>query len=357
MTLRITPIIGITMGDAAGIGPEIIAKALSSERIYDICRPIVIGDANIINEGMKVAHARLKTNRIASISHAKFTYGVVDVFDLHNIELKKLKMGQPQAMCGKASVEYITKAVEMAMKGEIHAITTAPISKEAINMADYRYAGHTEILAHLTKTKDYAMMLVAGSLRVIHVTTHIPLYRVSELIKKDRLVSTIELAFSTLRGLGFKNPRIAVAGLNPHAGENGLLGREELDEIKPAIELARERGIDAVGPIPADTVFVRTRGGEFDIVVVMYHDQGHIPIKLLGFEFDEDTKKWKAVGGVNVTIGLPIIRTSVDHGTAYGKAGKKEGTANPQSLIEAIKLAAEMASEKFKTSEGISRAE
>jgi 4-hydroxythreonine-4-phosphate dehydrogenase len=299
-----------------------------------------------MEEAIKVARVALEINPIAEIFEARFTYGLIDVLDLHNIQMQKLKMGQPQVMCGKASVEFIKKAVELAMNKEIHAITTAPISKEAINMANYRYAGHTEILADLTKTKSYAMMLVAGPLRVIHVTTHVPFIRVPELIKKDRLVSIAELAFSTLKDIGFKNPRIAVAGLNPHAGENGLLGREEIEQIKPAIELARKKGIDVIGPIPADTVFVRARGGEFDAVVVMYHDQGHIPIKLLGFEFDEKTKNWKAIGGVNISIGLPIIRTSVDHGTAYGKAGRREGTANPQSLIEAIKLAVQMATQK-----------
>ena len=258
-------------------------------------------------------------------------------------------MGKPQAMAGKASVEYIKKAMELALKGEIHAIATAPISKEAINMAGYNYAGHTELLAHLTCTKDYAMMLIAGSLRVIHVTTHVPFSEVSKLIRKDRVYRTIKLAYDAMRRLGIQNPRIAVAGLNPHSGEGGLFGREEIDEIIPAVELARREGLNVTGPIPADTVFVRARGGEFDIVVAMYHDQGHIPIKLLGLEWDESKKRWTSVGGVNVTVGLPIIRTSVDHGTAYGKAGRKEGTANPQSLIEAIKMAAGFAKSSMHT--------
>ena len=336
------PIIGITMGDAAGIGPEIIAKALSLKEIYDVCRPIVIGDVDAMREGMKVAHVQLKINSIKEISDAKFEYGTIDVLDLNNIKIDELKMGEPQAMAGRASVEYIEKAVELALKGEIHAIVTAPISKEAINMAGYKYAGHTELLAHLTGTKDYAMMLVAGSLRVIHVTTHVPFSEVSKLIKKERVYNTIKLAYNVMRRLGISNPRIAVAGLNPHSGEGGLFGREEIDEIIPAIESAKKEGLNVKGPIPADTVFVRARGGEFDIVVAMYHDQGHIPIKMLGLEWDEDEKRWASVGGVNITVGLPIIRTSVDHGTAYGKAGRKEGTANPQSLIEAIKMAVEL---------------
>jgi len=336
------PTIGITMGDAAGIGPEIIAKTLSLKEIYEICRPIVIGDADVMKEGIKVAHVQLKINPIKRLVDADFKHGTIDVLDLNNIRIDKLEMGEPQAMAGKASVEYIEKAVEMVLKGEIHAIVTAPISKEAINMAGYNYAGHTELLAHLTGTKDYAMMLTAGSLRVIHVTTHVPFSEVSKLIKKEKVYRTIKMAHEVMRKLGVKNPRIAVAGLNPHSGEGGLFGREEIDEIIPAIELARSEGFNVTGPIPADTVFVRARGGEFDIVVAMYHDQGHIPIKLLGLEWDENKKRWTSVGGVNITVGLPIIRTSVDHGTAYGKAGRKEGTANPQSLIEAIKMSTEL---------------
>jgi len=336
------PIIGITMGDAAGIGPEIIAKALSLKEIYEVCRPVVIGDADVMEEGIKVAHADLKINSIKELSDAKFEHGTIDVLDLNNIKLKDLEMGKPQAMAGKASVEYIETAVELALKGKIHAIATAPISKEAINMAGYKYAGHTELLAHLTGTRDYAMMLIAGSLRVIHVTTHVPINEVSKIIKKERVFRTIKLAHDVMRKLGFSNPRIAVAGLNPHCGEGGLFGREEIDEIIPAIELARKEGFNVAGPLPADTVFVRARGGEFDVVVAMYHDQGHIPIKMLGLEWDEAKKRWTSVGGVNITVGLPIIRTSVDHGTAYGKAGRKEGTANPQSLIEAIKMAAKL---------------
>jgi len=336
------PIIGITMGDAAGIGPEIIAKALSLKEIYDVCRPVVIGDLDAMREGMKVAHVQLKINSIKELSDAKFEHGTIDILDLNNIKVNELTMGKPQAMVGRASVEYIEKAVELALKGEIHAITTAPISKEAINMAGYNYAGHTELLAHLTHAKNYAMMLIAESLRVIHVTTHVPFNEVPRLIKKEKVYRTIKLAHDVMQKLGIQNPRIAVTGLNPHCGEGGLFGREEIEEIIPAIELAKSEGLNVAGPIPADTVFVRARGGEFDIVVAMYHDQGHIPIKMLGLKWNENKKRWTSVGGVNVTVGLPIIRTSVDHGTAYGKAGRKEGTANPQSLIEAIKTAAKL---------------
>ena len=330
------------MGDAAGIGPEIIAKTLFLKEIYEICRPVVIGDADAMREGIKVAHVQLEINPIKNLADARFKHGIIDVMDLNNVRIEDLEMGKPQAMAGKASVEYIEKAVEMALNGEIHAIATAPISKEAIHMAGYNYSGHTELLAYLTGTKDYAMMLTAGSLRVIHVTTHVPLSEVSRLIKRERVYKTIKLAYNVMRRLGVENPRIAVAGLNPHCGEGGIFGREEIDEIIPAVESAKREGINVTGPIPADTVFVRARGGEFDIVVAMYHDQGHIPIKMLGLKWDEKKKRWTSVGGVNVTVGLPIIRTSVDHGTAYGKAGRKEGTANPQSMIEAVKMAAEL---------------
>lgn len=344
MNLALIPIIGITMGDAAGIGPEIIAKALSLREIYEVCKPVVIGDSRAMNEGIKTARIQLKLNPIRDLSGAQFRCGTIDIIDLENIRIDELEMGRPQAMAGKASVDYIKKAVELALKGEINAIATAPISKEAVSMAKYSYIAHTEILADLTHTSNYAMMLVAGQLRVIHVTTHVSLKEALRLIKKDRVLRVLKLTCETMKKyFQIQNPRIAVAGVNPHAGEGGLLGAEEKNEIAPAIEAAKSQGIDARGPIPADTVFVRARGGEFDAVVAMYHDQGHIPVKLLGFRLDEKTKKWEVMTGVNVTIGLSIIRTSVDHGTAYGKAGRKEGTANPQSLVEAIKLAARIA--------------
>ena len=251
------------------------------------------------------------------------------------------EMGKAQAMAGKAAVEYVEKAVELALKEEIHAIATAPVSKEAINLAGYNYMGHTEILAHLTNTRDYAMMLIAGSLRVIHVTAHVTLSEIPKLIKKDRVLTTLKLAHDSLQNLGFENPRISVAGLNPHKGEGGLLGKEEINEIAPAVDLARKQGINITGPLPADTIFVRAKGGEFDIVVAMYHDQGHIPVKLLGFKWNKTENRFDSVGGINITIGLPIIRTSVDHGTAFDIAGK--GIASEKSLLNAILYACKLA--------------
>lgn len=329
------PIIGITMGDAAGVGPEIIDKALSKKEMYEISRPLVIGELSVLQDALKVAKVNLNFNSIQTPSSAKFEQGTVDVIDLKNIKLSELKMGKAQAMNGKASVEYVEKAVELAMKGEIEAIVTAPLSKEAMNLAGYNYPGHTEILAHLTNTKDYSMMLAAGKLRVTHVTTHVSMKQACSLIKKDRVLKIIRVTNDAIKKLGIEKPKIAVAGLNAHAGEKGLFGDEEIKEISPAIEEAKKIGIDAIGPMPPDSVFLRASKGEYDAVVAMYHDQGHIPLKMIGFE-----------NGVNVTIGLPIIRTSVDHGTAYGRAGLRLGTGDPTSLEEAIKLAVQMA--KFK---------
>lgn len=325
------PIVGVTMGDAAGIGPEIIAKAMSQESVWDVCRPVVIGDADVLNVSLDVAGAKLHIRRISEIADAEFRRGCIDVLDLKNIDMKTLVMGKPQAMAGKASYEYIRKAVDLALDHKIDAITTAPISKEALNLAGYHYPGHTEILASLTGTKEYAMMFFAGELRVILVTIHLSLVEACSTIRKDLVLRTIELGDQTLKKLGVSAPRIAVAGLNPHASEGGLFGVEESKEIIPAMEVARRSGLAVSGPYPADTVFYRAKNGEFDLVVAMYHDQGCIPIKLIGFDI-----------GVNVTVGLPIVRTSPDHGTAYRRAGLGLGTASPQSIMEAIKLASRL---------------
>ncbi len=333
---EVRPLIGITMGDAAGIGPEIIDKALSKKEVYEIARPIVIGDVSVLEDALKVAKVQVKIQPVDKPSMARFEHGTIEVVDLRNIRLSELKMGQVQEMAGKASVEYVEKAVEMALKGEIDAIVTAPLNKEAMNLAGYDYAGHTEILAHLTNTKDYAMMLLAGKLRVVHATTHVSMRQACSLIRKERVLKTIRLAHDSMLKMGLQNPKIAVAGLNPHAGESGMFGDEEIREISPAIEEAKRAGINIIGPMPPDTVFLRASKGEYDAVVAMYHDQGHIPVKMLGFE-----------SGVNVTVGLPVIRTSVDHGTAYRRAGLRLGTGDPTSLEEALRLAVQMV--KFDT--------
>ena len=229
----------------------------------------------------------------------------------------------------------------MALAKEIDATVTGPISKEAINLAGFHYSGHTEIYADVTRTKDYAMMLVHEQFRVIHVSTHVSLREACDRVKKDRVYRVILLGYDALKRLGIENPRIAVAALNPHAGEGGMFGREEVEEIEPAIRLAQKDGLNVEGPIPPDTVFSKMQGGQYDLVVVMYHDQGHIPTKVIGFQYDDKTKTWGSMSGVNITCGLPIIRVSEDHGTAFGKAG--EGRANPQSMIQAITIAAQLA--------------
>jgi len=333
------PILGITMGDAAGVGPEIIVMALSREDIREICSPLVIGDAVTMEEAVRIVGLPNRVVALKEASEARFEEGVIEVLDLANIDLSKLTRGVVDSMAGKAAYEYVKRAVELALGGKIDAVVTAPLNKEAMNAAGYHYSGHTGILAELCKAKDVAMMLVAGELRVSHVTTHVSLREACGLVKKQRILKVIELTEEALKRIGIERPSIAVAGLNPHAGEGGLFGWEEVEEIEPAVEEAKRLGYDVTGPMPPDTVFYRaTRGKEigrsqFDGVVCMYHDQGHIPIKLLGF-FE----------GVNVTLGLPMTRTSVDHGTVFGKAGK--GTANPASLIEAIKLGARMASRR-----------
>ena len=333
------PIIGITMGDLAGIGSEIIVKALSKKELYDLCCPLVIGDASVMRATLKLVNTNQRVNPIHLVSEARFQYGTIDVVDLINVK-EKFEYGRVSAASGKASAEYIEKAVQLALTKEIDAIVTGPINKEAINKAGYNYAGHTEFLAHLTKTKNYTMLLTSGVLKVVHVTTHLSLKEACAFITKERVLETIKLANNVMLKLGYDDPKIAVASLNPHGGEGGLFGREEIEEIIPAVTIAKELGLDVTGPLPPDTVFIRAKGGAFDIVVAMYHDQGHIPIKLTGFEWNQTENKWSAVGGVNTTVGLPIIRTSVDHGVAYGKAGK--GIANPQSMIEAIRMAANL---------------
>lgn len=335
------PIIGISMGDPSGIGPEICAKALGLKELYEIGRPIVVGDAGIVGDAVRFSGLRLAVASCRKVSEAQFVHGVIDVFDLENLPLDHLRHKQVTAEQGRASFEYVAKVIELAMAGQIDATVTGPINKAAINAGGYHYAGHTEIYADLTQTRDYSMMLAEGDFRVAHVSTHVSLRKACERVKKERVLTVIRLAHEALRQLGIASPRIAVAGLNPHCGEGGLFGDEDDQEIAPAVTAARAEGIKAEGPMPADTVFSKMRGGMFDIVVVMYHDQGHIPTKLIGFQYDEKTEAWSHMAGVNVTLGLPIIRVSVDHGTAFGKAG--EGRANPQSMIEAIRLAARLA--------------
>lgn len=338
------PIIAITIGDPCGIGPEITVKALDIAEMYESCSPMVIGDADVMRQAVEIAKADIKINAVDTLDACKYQYGEIDVLDLKNVDLKQLKFGEVTQLGGEASFQYIVKGIKLALQGKVDAVTTGPIHKKAINLAGHKYSGHTEIFADYTETKDYCMMLVDKDFRVSHVTTHVAFRQVPDLIKKARVLKVIQLTNEALTKMGIEKPRIAVSGLNPHSGEEGMFGREEIEEISPAIEEACFTGIKADGPVPPDTVFVKLRGGQYDAAVAMYHDQGHIPTKLVGFKYDDRSGKWGSLSGVNTTLGLPIIRTSVDHGVAFGKAGK--GTANPESMIDAINLAAVMASGK-----------
>ena len=325
------PIIGVTMGDPAGIGPEISLKAASNPEILQISNPVIIGDYITLLRAAKYSKlAGLKIHPIKKIEDADVSRDVINVIDMENVDATKLKTGQISKMCGKAAVEYVEKAIDLAKQKKIAAIATAPLNKEAMHRAGYKYAGHTEILAHHTKTKEYGMMFVAPKFWLILVSTHVAIKNISKNISKRNVLRAIKLAHKTFITAAKKRPRIGVAGLNPHAGEHGIFGKEEIKSIVPAIKEAQKSGINAVGPISPDAVFNLANAGVYDIVVAMYHDQGLIPLKLLSFN-----------ESVNVTVGLPIIRTSVDHGTGFDIAGK--GIANPKSLIQAIKVAASFA--------------
>ncbi len=320
--------IAITMGDPAGVGPEVILKSFFQPgEIWRTCLPIVIGDRVVMEEAVRLLDLSVKLNIIREPGEAKLTPGTIDMIDMAAI--KEFEKKKPAAEGGRACAAYIRKAVDLALSKQVAAMVTAPISKEALKMAGMKWPGHTEMLAELTGTKDYAMMLVGGPLRVILVTIHTAIRNVPDMIKKDNILKTIRLARKACGMLGIKDPRIAVAGLNPHAGEAGIFGDEEIREIIPAIEAAGEEGLRTTGPFPPDTIFHKAYNGEIDMVVCMYHDQGLIPLKMLAFD-----------KGVNVTVGLPIIRTSPDHGTAYDIAWS--GQADPSSMIEAVKLASQM---------------
>ena len=348
------PIVGITMGDPAGNGPEITVKALAHADLYDRCRPIVVGDAKMIEQAARfVGRPDIQIHRCGQVSDAKFQPGTIDVLHLELIsDVKTFPIGQVSIEGGNAAFQCVKKVIQLAMDGQLDATCTNALNKEAMNKALEFYHGensdgythfdgHTEIYAAYTHTKKYTMMLAHHDLRVVHVSTHVSLREACDRVKKDRVLEVIQIADKACRDMGIENPKVAVAGLNPHCGENGLFGTEELQEIKPAIEAARAAGINAIGPIPPDSVFSEALGGWYDIVVCMYHDQGHIPLKTVGFVYDREAQAWKAVEGVNVTLGLPIIRTSVDHGTGFALAGK--GTSNELSLVNAIDYAVRMA--------------
>ncbi|HVH29234.1 MAG TPA: 4-hydroxythreonine-4-phosphate dehydrogenase PdxA [Vicinamibacterales bacterium] len=327
------PTVAITMGDAAGIGPEIIVKALARPEVPAAVRALVIGDARRLEKAAAIAGVAVDVRRVNGPGAATFAVGTIDCVDLGLIP-DDLPFGQLSAVAGDAAYRYVERAVSLAVAGDVDAICTAPLNKEALRAGGHNFPGHTELLAHLTGTPEVSMMLIAPGLRVIHCTTHIGLIDAIGHIDPDLVVRTIRRGHEALVPTGMAAPRIAVCGINPHAGEHGLFGRgEEESKVAPGVARARAEGIDAVGPLPADTTFFRAVRGDFDLVVAMYHDQGHCPVKVLGL----DT-------GVNVTVGLPVVRTSVDHGTAFDIAGT--GTADERSLVAALRQAAQLAAHR-----------
>jgi 4-phospho-D-threonate 3-dehydrogenase / 4-phospho-D-erythronate 3-dehydrogenase len=338
------PVVAITMGDPAGIGPEIAAKLFATPELFDICRPLLIGNSIIMKRAIQITKSRLEVHSVTGISEADFRKGKADIYNLSLNDPDAVQFGRISAEAGDLAFRIIRKAIDLAMIGDVDAVVTGPIQKSALHASGHLFAGHTEIFSHFTGTKKYAMLLADDKIKVIHVSTHVSLRKACDLVKKDRVKEVIVLMYQALKMMGIENPRIGVAGLNPHAGDNGLFGEEELNEIIPAIEEIRNTGIEATGPLSPDTLFVMAAGGRFDGCVAMFHDQGHIPFKLTGFEWDEHRHLMKSVKGVNITLGLPIIRTSVDHGTAFEIAGK--GIASPEALMNAVRYALKMTRNK-----------
>ncbi len=335
------PIIGITMGDAAGVGPEVAAKALMDETVTANCVPLLIGDAAVMVKAKHLVGNRSELKLVGDNMQLDHSSGVMNMLDLHNLKSDELVMGKISAACGRASVEYVIKAAQLALQHQIDAMVTAPINKEATRLAGYGELGHLELLAHYTDSKEYATMLVTENLKVVHLTTHYSLREAIVRVKRELILERLQLTHRSFNNWGNSHPVIGVAALNPHGGEGGLIGNEEIDEILPAVKLANEMGIDARGPYPADTIFNRALNGEFDVVLAMYHDQGHIPIKV-----------HNVARSISIALGLPFIRTSVDHGTAYDIAWK--GRADALSMIEAIKEAVRLAVKRLQIRRQIS---
>ncbi len=334
------------MGDPAGIGPEIVVRALSRPETYEKCRPLVTGDATVIARAVEVLGLPLAVHPIERVGDARFACGTIDVYDLKCIDPASFAFGQVSAQCGHAAFVSIRKAIDLAMADEVDGTVTAPLNKEALNLAGHHYDGHTEIYATFTGTKKYAMLLADEFLRVIHVSTHVPLRKACDLVKKARIIEVTELIDDACRQFGVARPRIGIAGLNPHSSDNGLFGDEEALEIIPAVEELRARGFDVTGPVPPDTLFAKAKCGQFDGCVAMYHDQGHIPFKVVGFNWNQESGRMDSVKGVNITLGLPIIRVSVDHGTAFDVAGK--GIASEDAMLLSIDYAARMAETRLR---------
>jgi len=325
------PYLAITLGDVCGVGPEITIKALTRPEIYQYCRPVVIGDARALKQAAYILGKRITLLPPPWEAEVKLGPDSISLIPASSLKEEDLIYSHPTPRVGKAAVKYIKTAVSLAKEGKLKGIVTCPVNKAVINAAGIPFSGHTELLAALTHTKRYAMLLAGDKLKVALLTIHVALKNVPTLINQEKILDLIELTHHFFQEkLGYVQPRLAVAGLNPHAGEAGLMGREEIDIIAPTVKIAQAKGIDVKGPYPPDTIFYWAKEGYYDVVICMYHDQGLIPFKLLHFR-----------DGVNVTMGLPIIRTSVDHGTAYDIAGK--GIADESSLVAALKLAAKMA--------------
>lgn len=325
------PLLAITMGDPAGIGPEVVLKALQHAELYQHCRPLVLGDQRILDHTAQLVGLPQPNYTLVSEPNAgRYEPGLITLIDLQNADPALCEIGKVSANAGRAAVEYVFLGCDLALAQQTDGIVTAPLNKEAMNLAGFHFAGHTELLAERCNAERISMLLASDQLRVVHVSTHVALADAIRRVTKQRVEQVIDLAYESCRALGIAEPRIAVAGLNPHASEGGLFGDQEAREIQPAIDAARARGLNVSDPQPPDTVFLRAVKGHYDIVVAMYHDQGHIPMKLLAFD-----------SGVNVSIGLPIVRTSVDHGTAFDIAGK--GIASAESLLAALRVATQMA--------------
>jgi 4-phospho-D-threonate 3-dehydrogenase / 4-phospho-D-erythronate 3-dehydrogenase len=342
--MSVLPLLGLTMGDPAGIGPEIVLKALMDPATFRFCRPVVVGNAGVMRAAASDLDLPVEIAAIDRPAAARFAPGTACVVETGAGLRGRVRQGAISAQAGDLAYHAIVRAIELALRDEVDGVVTAPIHKEALHAAGHPFPGHTEIFAHHTGSRHVAMMLIEGDLRIVHVSTHVSLRDACDLVTAERVAAVIRLLHDGCGAFGIERPRLAVAGLNPHASDGGLFGREEAEQIVPAIEECVAEGILVEGPIPADTMFSKAIGGHFDGCVAMYHDQGHIPFKVKGFSWDRATQRWLDVRGVNVTLGIPIIRTSVDHGTAFDIAGR--GLASHTSLLNAIEGAARMAAHR-----------
>lgn len=324
------PSIAITMGDPCGIGPEVVTKALSNPKVYDLCRPLVVGNIFAMRQAANTTGLPIAINEVSDLTTAGTDPYAIDVLDIHNLNPEDITVGDISIPCGKAAMEWVTQAGKLALAGTVQGIATAPLNKEAASLAGYQAIGHMELLQELSQAETVGTMLLAKNLRVVHLTTHRSLRLACDYVKKDRILNYLRLTHDSFVQWGFSNPRIGVAALNPHGSDGGLLGLEESEEIAPAVFEAKASRINAIGPIPSDIIFHQAINNQYDVVLAMYHDQGHIPVKVYGFE-----------ESITANLGLPFVRTSVDHGTAFDIAGK--GIADPTSMLESIRLAVGLA--------------